>query len=407
VGCDRRGRAKERTSDVEQGIGATVRSVRLRRGLSLDAVAGLVGRDKSWLSRVERGLLPLDRRSDITALANALRVSPIDLIGRPNISGRPEDDATAAVPAISHAIFDRPTAEVRPAAELSAELSALAVLQRSGQAGPAIGAAAASLLDKLRAAAGGPEHAQVMRLTVVASYYLLCVLQDTGHEELALFAAALGERCAEDIDEPVLTGLAAATRAYGLMEIPIGAYAGAVDVASCAADAIALVGGQEAEAACAQLQLAAALACSALGNGEEAADRLAEAGQLAGRVDGPTLFGQHLMFSPASVVLHEIGVALEIGRPENAVTVAARVDLAALPPKRASFGWRELGRAHAALGHDDRAITALSRAEELHPLRVRTHPLAREAVAGMVGRAQRAAVGRDLRGLAYRMGLPH
>ena len=32
---------------MDEGIGAAVRSLRLRRGLSLDVLAGLVGRDKS------------------------------------------------------------------------------------------------------------------------------------------------------------------------------------------------------------------------------------------------------------------------------------------------------------------------------------------------------------------------
>src|SRR5262249_46077106 len=41
----------------------------------LDVVAGLAGHSKSWLSKVERGLLPLERRSDLAALADALQVS--------------------------------------------------------------------------------------------------------------------------------------------------------------------------------------------------------------------------------------------------------------------------------------------------------------------------------------------
>jgi transcriptional regulator with XRE-family HTH domain len=49
--------------------------------MSLDVAAGLAGRSKSWLSKVERGLLPLERRSDLAALADALDISPIDLTG--------------------------------------------------------------------------------------------------------------------------------------------------------------------------------------------------------------------------------------------------------------------------------------------------------------------------------------
>ena len=58
--------------DDRGSVGAAVRSARLRRGMSLAVVAELAGHSKSWLSKVERGLLPLERRRDLAALAAAL-----------------------------------------------------------------------------------------------------------------------------------------------------------------------------------------------------------------------------------------------------------------------------------------------------------------------------------------------
>ncbi|WP_184727525.1 hypothetical protein [Saccharopolyspora phatthalungensis] len=47
----------------------------------------------------------------------------------------------------------------------------------------------------------------------------------------------------------------------------------------------------------------------------------------------------------------------------------------------------------------------VSAVESLAPQRVRNMPFVRETVTDLVQRAQRDAVGRELRGMAYRMGL--
>lgn len=60
-------------------IGRRVRQIRRSRGKSLVVVAGLAGISKSQLSRIERGETALERRSDIVAIANALRVAPSEL----------------------------------------------------------------------------------------------------------------------------------------------------------------------------------------------------------------------------------------------------------------------------------------------------------------------------------------
>ena len=63
--------------------GARIRRARRRRGLSLAATAGLIGRSKGWLSMIENGQLQLDRLSDIVALASILEVPALVLTGIP------------------------------------------------------------------------------------------------------------------------------------------------------------------------------------------------------------------------------------------------------------------------------------------------------------------------------------
>ncbi|MBV8995592.1 MAG: XRE family transcriptional regulator, partial [Pseudonocardiales bacterium] len=69
--------------------------------------------------------------------------------------------------------------------------------------------------------------------------------------------------------------------------------------------------------------------------------------------------------------------------------------------------WIDYGRALARLrGRHDDAVVALRRAEEVSPLHTLRNPFVRDVIAELLVRARRDAVGRELRGLAYRAGLP-
>ena len=70
-------------------IGARLRTLRRWRGMTQTQVAGLAGLSPSFLSMVETGQRPLDRRSHIAALASALKVSESDLVGGPHLTARP------------------------------------------------------------------------------------------------------------------------------------------------------------------------------------------------------------------------------------------------------------------------------------------------------------------------------
>src|SRR5580700_12308066 len=67
----------------EPRIGMNVRAARHSRGMSLEALAGLTGRSKGWLSKIENGHSRLERRQDIAAIAEALEVSADSLLGEP------------------------------------------------------------------------------------------------------------------------------------------------------------------------------------------------------------------------------------------------------------------------------------------------------------------------------------
>jgi hypothetical protein len=48
----------------------------------------------------------------------------------------------------------------------------------------------------------------------------------------------------------------------------------------------------------------------------------------------------------------------------------------------------------------------LRRAEQISPARIHRHPFMRSIIAELLARTKRGPVGRELRGMAYRAGLP-
>lgn len=101
----------------ERRIGENVRAARHYRGMSLETLAGLVGRSKGWLSKIENGSARLERRTDIAAIADALEVSASDIIGEaaPIIrSGRSHDyDAIPLRDILLETTLDDPS-DIRP-----------------------------------------------------------------------------------------------------------------------------------------------------------------------------------------------------------------------------------------------------------------------------------------------------
>ncbi|MGH3917890.1 MAG: hypothetical protein ACRDSG_02420 [Pseudonocardiaceae bacterium] len=101
-------------------------------------------------------------------------------------------------------------------------------------------------------------------------------------------------------------------------------------------------------------------------------------------------------------------MALEAGHHDQAVAVAERLDPRRIPsPQRRAAYWADYGRALARIrGRRDDAVWALRRAELISPARVHRHPFTRQVLSELVARSHRDAIGQELRGMAYRAGLP-
>ena len=113
-------------------------------------------------------------------------------------------------------------------------------------------------------------------------------------------------------------------------------------------------------------------------------------------------------FGPSNVGVWRMQGALEAGEYAEAATIAETVSPDALTVRaRQAVYWREYGRALARLPKQrDTAVMMLRKAERISPEHVHRHPFTKSMLAELLSRAKRDAVGRELRGLAYRSGLP-
>lgn len=77
-----------------------------------------------------------------------------------------------------------------------------------------------------------------------------------------------------------------------------------------------------------------------------------------------------------------------------------------LSATRQAAYYREYGRALARLPkRQAEAVLMLRRAEKISPARIHRHPFMRAVLTELLSRAKKDAVGRELRGMAYRSGL--
>ncbi|GLW08660.1 transcriptional regulator [Microtetraspora sp. NBRC 13810] len=387
-------------------IGGNVRAARRARGISLEALAGLAGRSKGWLSKIENGRARLDRRSDIAALAEALQVSADFLLGGPAPEIRPERRHYNLMPLqrvlMDAAPDDPPDIRARPLDVLRAELGeADAALRHADYA--TIARILPAVIGELyaHAAAGRePARSEALKLLVLAcGSDGTAMLRHLGETNLAYISGERGRQAADLLGDPVWRGAAA----YGQAHARSSANKPKpLMVAARIADEVEPHIGDDpfAHQVHGMLRLSAALSREVQGDHDGAAEQAAEAARLAEPLgDAPEAFE---LFGVANVGVWRASLAVEAGRPGDALRFASEVDPRALASdnRRAALHV-EKARALGMLDRGVEAVRELKHAERLSPVQVHNHPLIRELVTDMLDRAG----GRDLRGLAWRMNL--
>ena len=389
-------------------VGRRLREIRLWRGLSIRAVAELAGFSTAYLSLIERGGRPVERRATLEALAEALRVAPSELTGTPLLrEGVSVEHAAVASLRTALGEFDLDDADrnpppwehIRSRVDLVNELRPKAEYVQ-------LGAMLPDLLRDLYASLDGTHRRAA--LVGLADCYLssLSACKNLGFPDLAHVAALRIRDVAGQLADAEWTGLAAYARAQA---IGSGARERAGQLAVRAADDISgELDRPEVAEVYGMLHLMAALANTTRGDYDQARAHVAEAAETAERPGVGEQNFMHMWFSRGNVSMWETMLAVESGKGGRAVEIARAVNPDALPPAQSRQGmwWIDIGRGLAMeRGNRDAAVRAFRKAEDLAPQITRANPWVREAVTGLLSRAQRDAGGRELRGLAYRIGI--
>lgn len=398
-------------------IGRRMREIRAWRGMTQKAVAELAGFSEGYLSRIEHGQCPVERRSTLEAFAAALRVAPSELAEQafpPAAADPATGEAQATVTALEVALSDldlgAPLDEMaRPWAAVAADMDRLNTELRPATDYAAQGLVLPGLLRELHTLyVTDPEHRPDVLHALIDCYHAAGImLKNLGVRGLPALAAFHARRVAEELDDPAWLGLAAWLRAS---TIGSAGRTRMLDLSVQGADALA---GHLDDSRCQQmygaLHLNAALASAAMRRPADAAAHLGEASGIADALpEGPSKHGfGSLYFGPNNVGIWRVSIEVELGDPGRARELARGVHPSEVPSAaRQGMFWADLGRGLATQrATRDNAVAALLRAEKIAPQRIRPNPFVRETVTDLMQRARRDAGGRELRGMAHRMGI--
>jgi transcriptional regulator with XRE-family HTH domain len=397
-------------------IGARLRELRRWRRMTLAEVSGLAGISAAYLSMAERGLRSLDRRSMISALAAALRVSETELTGGPHLGTDPLQSAPhAAIPGLRvslamNAVGEPAVDRARPLDELLAELDPLRSAHAAGDY-MRIGDALPCLIDELYLHVSDPadEAAKILAAGALADAcrWASSMCHNLRYADLAQIAARSAVDVARLTDDPVRM---AAARYEQIGTGPRVWDRSLMMAERAAAELEPYARDETAFQVLGMLALRCALLAATMQNGALAEHWLGEARALADRVSDDDPARNWEWFGATNVAIWQVAIAVERGESGRAVLeLASAADPAKLiVATRRGALYLDVGRG---LARDqatrEEAAVWLRRAENAAPQWFRNYPAAREAVAFLLTRARATAGGRELRGMAARMGVPH
>jgi transcriptional regulator with XRE-family HTH domain len=190
--------------NTDPAVGTNVRQARLYAGLTLELLAGRIGRSKGWLSMIENGRLALNNRADIAAIAEACEVSADALLGQPAPEIRPRGQRWGVAPframLLDATLDDPPDTAARPLpalGEVAGEMDQ--ALRRADYA--ALHQDLPGLLGELQVHAAGGDGGRrdrALRLLVGATATASIALKHLGRTDLAWIAGPGPAGCRSD-----------------------------------------------------------------------------------------------------------------------------------------------------------------------------------------------------------------
>ncbi len=398
--------------DEAQALGRRLREMRSWRRLTLREAAGLAGLSFSFWGQVERGEKTVTNRRTLEAMASALRVHPSELTGQP---WTPQDVAGAEARWVDgieialerYELGVDPEIPVRAWSQIQADIDRLVQITHETSDHAAMSKLAPMLIGELQGAYMRlPRRRRDVLIGLMNAYSsAMWTTKRLGGRGLPALAVRAVQQCAEALGDPVWLGYAEWLRGNATGQLDrVAQYRRSVAAAETLTGKLDF---DDALQACGMLHLSAALAAGALGDHDISATHLDEASALAGRMDTEVGTWANLFFGLTNVGIWKTSLAVELGELGQALKVAKTVHPELLPGsvRQAEF-WAEVGRTLCA-GKKTRhkGVRVLLHAEQLAPHRIHTDLIVRETVAGLLRQARREAGGRELRGMAWRMGI--
>ncbi|KXK59305.1 hypothetical protein AWW66_25065 [Micromonospora rosaria] len=357
-----------------------------RRNMSQQQFADRLGKSKSWVDKVERGVRSLDRVSVIHDVATVLALDPDTLLagaGRPEPAQSPGEAAqspaetTDAVQAVRAALTRHPALTARPTAPAPdhdrhrTRLAHADAVYGHGRYPALLGLLPDLLHNSHRMAVD--QQVQTYRLATLA-------LVKLGATDLAWLTADRGLATAAGTDDPLLAAVAAAPLGHALRAA--GRHRHAFETTIISAHQIAPLTTEEGtpaeRTACVMLLLQAALAAAEHGDRPTVAELLDDA---------------HAMTEPAgperaAVDATRITAATALGENQHAInlheTLTASPGWPLLPLEHRAAHLVDLAPAYVRSGDPAGAGRALLTADRLVPAEVRVRPAGRAALAGVL-----------------------
>ncbi|WP_326554413.1 helix-turn-helix domain-containing protein [Micromonospora sp. NBC_01813] len=370
-------------------VGRRVAQWRVRRRMTQQVFADRIGRSKSWVEKVERGVRRLDRFSLIQQVAEVLRVDPAELLGAdrlptPEIGSAADGVAAVRAALACYDVFGPPPDDAPPTAPGEAVLRVEHAWStyRHGDY-PQLLRTLPALLDAARRlhvtrpGVGAEPLVQVYRI-------VSAVLVKVGEPDLAWLAA--DRALATAGGDQLLAASAAVQLGQALRALDQGRLAMATTIT--AAHGTTPPAGEDGPAdrlsVSGALLLQAALAAAVCGDRGSVAELLRQAAGIAARV-GDGHDHRQTGFGPTAVDLAAVVTAAAVGDAGPAVrrheAVTRRQAWRGLPAEHRAAYLVDAARVYLDLGDPGAAGRSVVEADRVAPAEIRCRPSARTLVA--------------------------
>ncbi len=391
----------------DQPVGRRVAYWRSRRKMSQQLFADRLGKSKSWVDKVERGVRNLDKFSTIAEIAEVLQLDVQVLTGRDAVR-KPESvncidqvevaEIRAALERYDKiSSFNAPAPDAPPLAELRKAVDHAWMTFQHAKYG-----VLARMLPKLLRDAQAADSATATDVDRGGAYLLAEVyqiasstLRKLGEHDLAWLAADRATMVCQRAGDDLLAALATMRVAGALSAL--GRIRSALEISVNIANQIAPRDGLDATpqrlSVYGLVLLQGVIAAARLGDSATVRDLLSAAEEAAKQIGGDENF-YWTSFGPTNVAFYRVAAEVELGDAAGAIHTHESIDpygYAAMLPERRASHMLDVARAYTQVGDLPRAGETLVEADRLAPSEIRCRPVAYQLVSDLLRRGRGTA----------------